>query len=377
MTTLTYDIRWSPAPAAAGGQALLGLLYEDRESGYRQSQAVTLDEARPGYRWTLDVPNGATGAASYSGVLLSAGGGAVPLPSQPLTPVTAVGSSPRGAADIAVGVRIFTALTIDFDTVAKIAVSYRYAEEPRAFTLDRKQLFRVLVAGVDYTPGEPLVYDLRYDVAEGSYLRSGLFTSAVLNAVPDPFSPCQAGFRSVGLTGSGATVRSIQLQYQNVEDGPGWTIESPPYRATLDADRPDLAWTFVAVDPTLARVRYSGTVVMLSGKQVPIPLTETTIKEIPVGDTPGVQSVEVTADVVHWDLYATVLAALWTVGAGGQKEHLGEQVFEPGTPPWYWSYVGPRTDYTWQAVYYPRAGGSIATPERTGYALVLTLPSEV
>jgi hypothetical protein len=132
----------------------------------------------------------------------------------------------------------------------------------------------------------------------------------------------------------------------------------------------------LAVDPALARVRYSGMVLMMNGDQVAIPVTETTIKEIPVGDTPGVQSVEVTAERVHWDLYATVLASLWTLD-DGQKKNLGEQVFEPGTPPWYWSYVGPRTDYTWQAVYYPRAGGSIETPERTGFALVLTLPSEV
>jgi len=387
MTTLHYDIRWAPeAPAAAGWQARLRLAYEDRETDHRQYRAVTLDAAHPAYRWTLEVPNGATGAASYSGVLCGAGEAAVPVPLQPLTPSTTLDPgalpafappAPKDGADVELGVRVFAASVSDFETVSTIEISYLFAGEPRSFRLTREQSFWVLFAGLDYPPDEPLVYDLRYSVAEGSYLQAGLATSATLNPLPYPFVPCPAAFVSVGLTGPAPTVRTIQLQYENVEDGAGWKMASPQYRAILDAANPTLEWTFLAVDPNLARVRYSGTVVMLSGKQVPIPPTETTIKEIPVGDTPGVHSVEVTADRVHWNLYATVLASLWTTGATGKKAKLGEHVFEKGTPPWYWSYVGPQTDYLWQAVYYPHAGASIETPERTGYAPVLTLPSEV
>jgi hypothetical protein len=237
--------------------------------------------------------------------------------------------------------------------------------------------YRLLYAGIDYNPGEPLVYDLRYDVEEGSYLKAGLSTSALWTDVPYPFVPCTAAFLSVGLTGDKPTVRWIQLSYQNVEDGIDWSIESAPMKATLDAAHPDLAWDFLAVDPAFARVRYSGTVLLLTGKQVPIPTTETTFKEIPVGDTPGIHSVEVTGDVVHWDLYATVLVTIWNLDTKGRKQNVGQQVFEPGTPSWYWSYKGPQVDYRWQAVYYPRAGGSIETPEKSGYTPVLTLPSEV
>jgi hypothetical protein len=380
MTTLNYDIRWSPeAPAAAGWQARLRLAYEDRETGHRQYRAVTLDAAHPAYRWTLEVPNGATGAAFFSGVLFCAARGAVPLPLQPLVPSTTLhpGALPEDGDDVELGVRVFAASVSDFETVSTIEISYLFAGEPRSFRLTREQPFWVLFAGLDYPPDEPLVYDLRYSVAEGSYLRAGLSTSSTLNLIEYPLVSCPAAFVSVGLTGPAPTVHSIQLQYENLEDGAGWKLASPQYRATLDAANPTLEWAFLAVDPALARVRYSGTVVMLSGKQLPIPLTETTIKQIPVGDTPGVQSVEVTADRIHWDLYATVLASLWTAGAKGKRANLGEHVFEKGTPPWYWSYVGPQTDYLWQAVYYPRAGGSIETPQRTGYAPVLTLPSEV
>jgi hypothetical protein len=389
MTTLNYDIRWSPEdPAAAGWQARLRLAYEDRETGHRQYRAVSLDATHPAYRWTLEVPNGATGAAFFSGVLFCAAKGAVPLPLQPLVPSTmlnpgalaalpTVPTLPEDGEDVELGVRVFAASVSDFKTVSTIAVCYLFAGEPRSFRLTREQPFWVLFAGLDYPPDEPLVYDLRYSVAEGSYLQAGLATSATLNPLPYPFVPCPAAFVPVGLTGTAPTVRAIQLQYENLEDGAGWKIASPQSQATLDAAHPTLEWGFLAVDPALARVRYSGKVVMLSGIQVPIPLTETTIKQIPVGDTPGVPSVEVTAAMIHWDLYATVLASVWTAGAQGQKENLGKHVFEKGTPPWYWRYVGPRTDYLWQAVYYPRAGGSIETPEWTCYAPVLTLPSEV
>ena len=338
MTTLSYDIRWSPeAPAAAGWQARLRLAYEDRETGHRQYRAVTLDAAHPAYRWTLEVPNGATGAASYSGVLCGAGEAAVPVPLQPLTPSTtldpvALPSFAEDGADVDLGVRVFYAAASGFATVETIEISYRYLDQPRSFRLTAEQTYWVLFAGLDYPPDEPLVYDLRYNVAEGSYLQAGLATSATLNPLPYPFVPCPAAFVSVGLTGPAPTVHSIQLQYENVEDGAGWKMASPQYRAILDAANPTLEWAFLAVDPALARVRYSGTVVMLSGRQLPIPVTETTIKQIPVGDTPGVQSVEVTAGMVHWDLYATVLASLWTAGAKGKRDEPGRARLRAGYP---------------------------------------------
>jgi hypothetical protein len=381
MTTLTYDIRWSPqTPAAAGRQAWLRFTYQDPETGHRQDGVATLDAANPVYRWKLEVPDGTAGTALYAGVLAGAGEEAVPIPPQPLAPRTALdpGSSaaPESDGEIAFGLLVFYAEEGDFATVQAIEVAYDDAG-PRSFRLTAAEPFRILVAGLDYPPGEPLAYSLRYSVAEGSYRRFGLTASTVFNRLPYPFVSCRAEFASVGIEGPDPSVRTVQLQYQNVEDGAGWKIESPLCRTSLDADLPDLAWSFLAVDPSFARVSYSGTVVMRSGQQVPIPPTQTTIKEIPVGDTPGVQSVEVTAGAVHWDLYATVLVSIWTAGDRGSRKNLGEHVFEPGTPPWYWSYIGPRADYLWQAVYYPRAGGSKETRVKTGFAPVLTLPSEV
>jgi hypothetical protein len=274
------------------------------------------------------------------------------------------------------GVRVLATPGMDFDAVAAIDVSWVYNNVPRRVTLSRTKPTCDLLAGTDYAAGELLAGDAEYRVAEGCYLQT-LPVIAGWTPLPFPFLWRQASLLGVGLTGSGPTVAAVQLQYENHEEGEGWSIAGPSQSVMLTADLSSVGWTFLAVDPTRALVRYSGTILLFSGEQVPIPVTEAALPVIPVGDTPMWRSVLVSAEQVHWDTWGAVVAVLFHRDEQGVEQGRGEYRFNRYSLPEAWGFLGDGPSYFWRATYYPRDGGAPrTTPEQTAFSPLLNLPSE-
>lgn len=274
------------------------------------------------------------------------------------------------------GLRVLATPGIDFAAVPAIDVSWISGGDPKLVSLTAQSPRQDLLAGQDYAPGEPLLTAADYRVAEGSY-RTALPVAAGWTSVPFPFSWRQAAFLPVGLSGADATVMRVQLQYENHEEGTDWQIASAKRQATLDGRTQAPVWTFLAVDPTRAMVRYSGTVVMKNGRQVQIPTTEAGLTAIPVGDTAMWRSVTVNGSQVHWSTWAAVVAVLYVKNGAGQEQWRGECRLTPESLPEYWGYLGTTSpSYFWRAIYYPRQGNPVAVAERAAGAPLLILPSE-
>jgi len=284
-----------------------------------------------------------------------------------------------GAQEVVIeelGLRLLATTGIDFTAVRAIDLSWVFADQPKFVTLSSESPERSLLAGQDYAAGEPLQADADYQVAEGSF-RAGFSIAAGWNPLPFPFSWRQAAFLPVGLTGANPTVRCIQLQYENHEEGKDWQIASGKSQVTLDSEHTSLDWTFLAVDPTRALVRYNGAVILKSGKQVTIPATEANLGVIPVGDTPMWSSVTINASQVHWATWEAVVVEIYLKDSGGRPKSLNQYRFTEGSLPEYWGYLGRAgATYYWRAIYYPRQGEPVEHPEQSGFSSLLTLPSE-
>lgn len=274
------------------------------------------------------------------------------------------------------GLRVLATPGIDFTAVPAIDVSWVFGGEPKFVSLTARSSRQDLLAGRDYAPGEPLLTNADYRVAEGSY-RAALPVEAGWTSLPFPFSWRQAAFLPVGLSGTNATVTRIQLQYENHEAGKDWQIASAKRQVTLDGKTQAPVWTFLAVDPTRAMVRYSGTVVMKSGHQVQIATTEAGLTAIPVGDTAMWRSVTVNGSQVHWSTWAAVVAVLYVKAEAGREQWRGECRLTAESLPEYWGYLGTTSpSYFWRATYYPRQGDPVTVAEREANSPLLTLPSE-
>jgi hypothetical protein len=273
------------------------------------------------------------------------------------------------------GIRLLATTGIDFKVVPTIDVSWVSALGPGFVSLTAGSRTQSLLAGRDYEAGRPLLAKADYKVAEGNYVTS-LPIAGGWNPLPFPFSWRQASFLPVGLTGANPTILRIQLQYENHEEGEGWKIASAKRQVTFDSKSSSLDWTFLAVDPTRALVRYSGTVIPKGGSQKQIPTTEANLGVIPVGDTPMWSSVTINASQVHWATWDAVVVAIY-LKSNGQPQSRCEYRFSEGSLPEYWGYLGQTgSTYYWRATYYPRQGDPVEHPEESDFASLLTLPSE-